>query len=74
VSAFGDAMKAVREVLLLQSRVDALQRSLAGQADDLKGLSQNVIDVDRRVAQIEGYIRGRADQASAQSQTPRIEG
>jgi len=72
VSAFGDAMKAVREVLLLQSRVDALQQSLAGQASDLKGLSQTIIDVDRRVAQIEGYIRGRADQAAAQSEIPRI--
>jgi uncharacterized coiled-coil protein SlyX len=65
-------MKAVREVLLLQSRVDALQQSLAGQATDLKGLSQMVIDVDRRVAQIEGYIRGRADEAAAQSEVPRI--
>ncbi|HEX8225082.1 MAG TPA: hypothetical protein VF605_14785 [Allosphingosinicella sp.] len=72
MSAFGDAMKAVREVLLLQSRVDALQQSLAGQATDLKGLSQMVIDVDRRVAQIEGYIRGRADEAAAQSEVPRI--
>ena len=73
MSAFGDAMKAVREVLLLQSRVDALQQSLAGQATDLKGLSQTVIDVARRVAQIEGYIRGRADQAATQSEVPRIE-
>jgi uncharacterized coiled-coil protein SlyX len=65
-------MKAVREVLLLQSRVDALQQSLAGQATDLKDLSQMVIDVDRRVAQIEGYIRGRADEAAAQSEVPRM--
>ena len=63
----------MKDVLLLQSRVDRLEQALTGQTADLKELAQNVIDVDRRVSQIEGYLRGRAEGGRWRA-TPRVEG
>jgi len=70
MSALGDAMKAVKDVILMQASVDRLGEDFERLSDDLRGVKQAVVDLDKRVVRIETMIeisdRGRGQ--------PRIEG
>jgi hypothetical protein len=64
-------MKAVRDVILMQSRIDMLTKSLETQSGELKALTQTVIDIDRRVARLEGTIEGVAIAGRARRALPK---
>ena len=70
MSAFGDAYKAIESVILLRSRVEALERSLEKIVEDIKQEGRDLLDHERRLIRIETMI-----EMSGRSLTqPRIEG
>ncbi len=71
MSTVSDILKAVREVLLLQSQVGRLEEQIDEQNDELKQIGRDVIALDKRVVRIEAMIEmsGRSGRAA-----PRIEG
>lgn len=73
MSAVIDALAALKNAVLLQERLEVIRRELDGLSSNVRRLDERVIDMDRRVSQIEGYLRGRAE-ASTRRDTPRIEG
>ena len=70
MTAFSDAMKAVREIILVQAKVDRLNQDFARIGDDLRGLKDVVADIDKRVVRIETMI----EIAGLDASPPRIKG
>ncbi len=69
MSAMGDAIVAIRNVMLMQERLDVLTRKVDRLADDVGDTNDYVLSVDKRVIRIETMIEmGRGGSAS-----PRIE-
>ena len=60
MSAFGDALKAMRQVVLLHSRVEALDQRITTVAGDVDGLTDVVGALRDRVARLEGFLEGAA--------------
>ena len=58
MTGFGDVVRAVREVLLMQSRIDQLDGRLNRMSDDLEGLAELVGTLRDRVSRLEGIITG----------------
>ena len=56
----------VKSVMLMHERFDGLDRKINRLDGDLTDLSRSHAELAQRVAKIEGYIRGRSDQAAAQ--------
>jgi hypothetical protein len=73
VSAFGDAMKALKDVILMQASIERLGGDFERLSDDVRGVKQAVVDIDRRVARIEGVMEGyqRASAAPRRSRLPK---
>jgi hypothetical protein len=69
VSAFADAMRAVRQVVLMQSHIERLQGDFDRLADDLRGLKDYASAIDSRVSHMEGFMRGA--EAASKSRLPR---
>lgn len=72
MSIFGDAVSAIRQVILMQTRVDQLDQRMASIASDIEGLADALADVRDRVSRLEGFLEGAA--AAARAQQSRIEG
>jgi hypothetical protein len=66
VSAFGDAFAALKNVILMQDKLERMQKEIDSTAADLRGLKDHAAAIDRRVARIEGVMEGfqRASAAS----------
>jgi hypothetical protein len=73
VSAVGDALKALKDVLLLQEDVRQLKEASVAQAERLTRLAEAHVALRDRVSRLEGVIEGAA-MASRHSGPPRIEG
>jgi hypothetical protein len=58
--------KGLKAVMLMDERFDRIDAQLRGLGEDFGGLAASHADLAQRVASIEGYIRGRADQAAIQ--------
>jgi hypothetical protein len=71
VSGTEKVFGAVKAIMLMQERFDAIDQKMARQQDDLTDLSRSHADLAQRVAAIEGYIRGRSDQAATQARLPK---
>ncbi len=71
MSAFGDAMTAIKEVVLLKSRVDTLDQRIGSVSDDLDGLADMLASVRDRVSRLEGVIEGAAMASGYRPQLPR---
>jgi hypothetical protein len=69
MGAFSDAMKAVREIILVQSKIDRLNQDFAAIGGDLRGLKEVVADVDKRLVRIETMV----EMAGRGAKLPRIE-
>lgn len=69
MSSLGDALEAIRNVVLMQERLEVLNRKVDRMADDMKGLSDYAAALDKRVIRIETMI----EMTQRQAQTPRIE-
>ena len=53
MSAFSDAMTAVRNVILMQSRLERLERDVEHLSDNLDGLKDYAFSLDKRLVRIE---------------------
>lgn len=71
MSAVGDALKALRDVVLMQERLDVMRSEQKRIAEDVSGLNAYVLAVDKRVVRIETMIEMTERQST---QKPRIEG
>ena len=71
MSALGDAFKALREVVLMQSHIERLQDDVRTLTSDLDGLGTLVALLRDRVSRIEGLIEGAA-MASGRFTPPRL--
>ena len=60
MSTFGDALKALRQVVLLQSRLDQMDGRIVKLGADLDGLVDAVGSLRDRVSRLEGVIEGAA--------------
>lgn len=72
MSALGEALKGIKELLLLQSQVQNLERAVDGQNDAMKQLARDLIAVDRRVTRIEGVMEGVARASSPAARSPQL--
>jgi hypothetical protein len=70
VSTFGDAVKAIREVLLMQTRMDQFDERVSRMNSDLEGLAHGYRELRDRVSRLEGIIEG-VGMASAASRPSR---
>jgi hypothetical protein len=71
MSALSDAFTAIKNVMLLQERVEGVKRDVERLNGDVRGLNDYVLAVDKRVVRIETMIEMTDRQAK---QPPRIEG
>jgi hypothetical protein len=55
MSAFGNAMNAIKSVLLMQANVDRLEKVVERQSDDIAGLRDAIGIVDRRLVRLEAF-------------------
>lgn len=56
MSALGDALAALKNVVLLQERLDVMRSEQARINDDVRGLNSYILAVDKRVVRIETMI------------------
>ena len=71
MSSVSDAFAALKNVMLMQERIDGLRNDINKNTVDLNRLTDRVFDLDKRVVRIETMIEMTERQAA---QTPRIEG
>ena len=69
MSTFGNAVKGIREILLLQRDVQDLERVVSGQRGEIDRLTDRVIDLDKRLYAVERIM----ELGARQSQQKRIE-
>lgn len=69
MSAVSDAFTALKNVVLLQERLDSVRKDLSVTAGDLKALTEKVVDIDKRLYAAERVI----DLGVRQSRQKRIE-
>jgi hypothetical protein len=71
MSALSDALAALKNVVLIQERLDVVRREVTELAGTVDKLDDRVIDIDKRVVRIETMIELSRQRGSDQ---PRIEG
>lgn len=69
MSSFGDAVTGLKNVMLMQERIDGLRGDTTRVADDLRAVTEKVHDLNVRVVRIETMI----DMSRTGGGTPRIE-
>lgn len=57
MSAFSDAMRAVRDVLLMQGRIEQLDQQIGKVAADVEGVARLTMDTRERLHALEGYVQ-----------------
>jgi predicted nuclease with TOPRIM domain len=62
LSAISDAFTALKNVVLLQERLDSIRSDLSVTAGDLKALTAKVYDIDKRLYAVERVIELGAQQ------------
>lgn len=70
MSTLSDALAALRNVVLMQERMEVMNRKLDRLSDDVKGLNTYASAIDRRVVRIETMI----EMSARSGDRPRIEG
>jgi len=63
VRTFSDALKALKQVVLLQDRVERMEKRLDTMNDDVDGLADMIHDLDKRLYGLERIIDIGAQQA-----------
>lgn len=56
MSTLSDALTALKNVVLMQERMDVLNQKVDRLAGDVKGLNDYVVSIDKRVLRIETMI------------------
>ena len=60
MSVVGDAFNALRQVILMQSRLDQLDGRISRMAGDIDGLTDALSTLRDRISRLEGVIEGAA--------------
>ena len=60
MSAIGDALAAIRQVILMQQRMDQLDGRITTLVADVDGLTDALANMRDRVSRLEGIIEGAA--------------
>lgn len=60
------AFGVIKTIMMMNERFDRLEEKNKDLAQDLGALGRSHAELAERVAKIEGYIRGRSDQAAVQ--------
>jgi hypothetical protein len=68
VSALSDAFAALKNVMLLQERLEGVQKGVDRLGADLRDLNRYAVEIDKRVARIEGVMEGYQRASTAPSQ------
>jgi hypothetical protein len=68
MSAISDVLRAVKDVLLLQSQVERMEEQIAAQNERVEKLAGSVTDIDKRLYAIERMM----DLGARQARKPRI--
>jgi hypothetical protein len=58
VSAIGQAFTALKNVILLHERLDSVQKDIGRLSTDVRDLNRYAVEIDKRVARIEGVMEG----------------
>ena len=69
MSALGEAAAAIRNVVLMQERLDVISRKVDRLADDVRGLNDYASSIDKRVVRIETMV----EMSTRGGDRPRIE-
>ena len=71
MSGIGDAFAALKNVMLLHERMEGVQKDVERLTGDLRDTNKWVVEIDRRVARIEGVMEG-YQRASATTRRARL--
>ena len=71
MSSAEKAFGVIKSMMLMNERFDALDERAKENAREIVDLAKSHSELAQRVAVIEGYIRGRADQAAMQPRLPK---
>lgn len=69
MSVFSNALTALKQVILLQERVERMEKRLESMSDDVDGLGDMAHDLDKRLYALERIV----DLGARQSRQKRIE-
>lgn len=58
MTAFGDALGAVKQVILLSERMEAMDKRISALASDVDGLATSTGNLRDRVSRLEGFLEG----------------
>jgi prefoldin subunit 5 len=61
----------IKTVMLMNERFDAIDKRIQRLDTDLSDLSRSHAELAQQVAEMRGYLRGRADQAAPQPLLPK---
>lgn len=70
MSTVGDALAALKNVVLMQERMDVMKAEIERLSADVKGLNDYAVSLDKRLVRVETI----ADVARARSSPPKIAG
>ena len=70
MSSMSDAFAALKNVMLMEERIDGLRSDMSRSADDLRSLTEKVHSLDKRVLRIETMI----EMSGRSGGQPRIDG
>ena len=74
MSTFGDALKGMRDLLLMQRDVQDLEQAVSDQRKEFEDMSDQIIDIDKRLYALERIIDlGARQSRQSRSEPPRIE-
>jgi predicted nuclease with TOPRIM domain len=71
MSALSDSLAALKNVVLMQERLESMRSEQRRIAEDVSGLADMVAAVRDRVARLEGIIEGAAMASRARSELPK---
>jgi archaellum component FlaC len=71
MSAVGQILSGIKQVVLLQENVTRLQRDVESLAQDVRRIRDYAGDIDRRVAHIEGVMDGFQRASTARPRLPK---
>ena len=74
MSAIGDILGGIKQVLLLQENVARIEKNFEGLATDVRRTRDYAEGIDRRVTRLEGFLEGAAAASASRRKppTPRI--
>jgi len=56
LSSLGDALEALRSVILMQANIERVDEQVAKLADDMRGLRDYAVGIDKRLVRLETMV------------------